>query len=92
MLRVKCKVVRYPAKVQKDPAMGTKAAISPKESMVMNTIAPTIAYPISIDAGPPVASDLPVPRKSPVPIVPPIAIIEQTAFEPICLRQQLCRR
>lgn len=27
------------------------------------------------EAGPPVASDLPVPRKRPVPIVPPIAII-----------------
>lgn len=43
--------------------------------MVMSTMAPTIAYAISIDAGPPVASDLPVPRKSPVPMVPPIAII-----------------
>lgn len=28
-----------------------------------------------IEAGPPVASDFPVPRKRPVPIVPPMAII-----------------
>ena len=65
----------HPAKVQKDPAMGTNAAISPNDNIVTKTIAPTMAYAISIDAGPPVASDLPVPRKRPVPIVPPIAII-----------------
>lgn len=51
------------------------ADISPSDSIVVNTIMPEMAYASSIDAGPPVASDLPVPRKSPVPIVPPIAII-----------------
>ena len=75
MHRLNSWIIFHPAKVQKDPATGTKAAISPKDSMVMNTMAPTIAYPMSIDAGPPVASDLPVPRKSPVPMVPPMAII-----------------
>lgn len=33
----------YPAKVQKLPAIGTNAAISPNDSMVMKTIAPTMA-------------------------------------------------
>jgi hypothetical protein len=32
---------------------------------------PTMIYAIKTDPGPPVARDLPVPRKSPVPIVPP---------------------
>lgn len=51
------------------------ADISPSDSIVVNTISPEMAYPSSIDAGPPLASDFPDPRKSPVPIVPPIAII-----------------
>jgi hypothetical protein len=50
-----------------------KAAISPRHSIVMKTMNPTIAYDISIDAGPPVARLFPVPRNRPVPIVPPIA-------------------
>jgi hypothetical protein len=65
----------HPAKVQNDPATGTKAAISPRASIVMKTIAPTMAYDISIDAGPPVARLFPVPKNRPVPMVPPIAII-----------------
>lgn len=47
-----------------------KAAISPKESIVTNIMPPTIAYDISIDAGPPFASEFPVPKNNPVPIVP----------------------
>lgn len=47
-----------------------KAAISPKESIVTNMMPPTIAYDISIDAGPPFASEFPVPKNNPVPIVP----------------------
>jgi hypothetical protein len=62
--------VTNPAKVQNEPATGMKAAISPRDSMVMKTMAPTIAYEISIDAGPPVARLFPVPKNSPVPIVP----------------------
>ena len=56
--------------MQNDPATGMKAAISPRDSIVMKTIAPTIAYDISIDAGPPVARLFPVPKNRPVPIVP----------------------
>ena len=56
--------------MQNDPATGMKAAISPRDSIVMKTIAPTIAYNISIDAGPPVARLFPVPKNRPVPIVP----------------------
>jgi hypothetical protein len=52
-----------------------KAAISPRDSIVMKTITPTIAYDMSIDAGPPVARLFPVPKNRPVPMVPPIAII-----------------
>lgn len=47
-----------------------KAAISPNESIVTKTMPPTIAYDINIDAGPPFASELPVPKNNPVPIVP----------------------
>ena len=42
----------------------------------MKTMNPTIAYDISIDAGPPVARLFPVPKNRPVPIVPPIAIMD----------------
>jgi hypothetical protein len=62
--------ITYPAKVQNEPATGMKAAISPRESMVVKTMAPTIAYEMSIDAGPPVARLFPVPKNRPVPIVP----------------------
>ncbi len=51
------------------------AAISPNDSIVTNTIAPTMMYAISIDAGPPVANDFPMPKKRPVPMVPRMAII-----------------
>jgi hypothetical protein len=63
----------HPAKVQNEPATGMKAAISPRDSMVMKTMAPTMAYEISIDAGPPVARLFPVPKNNPVPIVPGVA-------------------
>lgn len=63
-------VSTHPAKVQKEPATGIKAAISPRESIVMKMIAPTIAYDINIEAGPPFASEFPVPKNSPVPMVP----------------------
>jgi hypothetical protein len=65
----------HPANVQKLPATGIKAAISPKLNIVRKTMAPTIRYAIRTDAGPPVARDFPVPRNRPVPIVPPMAII-----------------
>jgi hypothetical protein len=35
--------ITYPAKVQKEPATGMKAAISPRDSMVVKTMAPTMA-------------------------------------------------
>jgi hypothetical protein len=63
-------VKTHPAKVQNEPATGINAAISPRDSMVMNTMAPTMAYEMSIDAGPPVARLFPVPRNKPVPMVP----------------------
>lgn len=68
-------VSTHPAKVQNDPATGRKAAISPKDNIVTNTIAPTMAYDMSNDAGPPFDSAFPVERNNPVPMVPPIAII-----------------
>lgn len=48
----------------------------------MKTIAPTMAYAIRIDAGPPVARDLPVPRKRPVPIY------NKSQQEPLLGRQE----
>lgn len=62
--------ITHPAKVQNDPATGTKAAISPKDSIVTKMIPPTIAYDINMEAGPPLANELPVPKNRPVPIVP----------------------
>lgn len=63
-------VLSYPANVQNEPATGAKAAISPSDSMVINTMTPTMAYDNSMEPGPPRESDVPVPRNNPVPIVP----------------------
>jgi hypothetical protein len=45
------------------PAIGMKAAISPNASIVKKTMTPTMKYDITMEAGPPVDRDFPVPKR-----------------------------